>query len=346
MNYPPLDQMIGQLFIIGFKGQSVSENDPISLDITTRNLGGVILFDRHLATKSMTNNIVGTEQLVKLTSQLQELRTDTLLIGVDQEGGRVNRFRKEFGFSLTPSAAELGLTVDTNNTAISSKETAHMLHSCGVNLNFAPVVDLNCNPTNPIIGQIGRSFSKHPATVSAHASTWILEHNRENILSCLKHFPGHGSSKDDSHLGFVDITDSWNEIELTPYQNLITEGLADAIMVGHLYNRAFDREYPATLSCRTIEKLLRQKLNYQGLVISDDMQMKAITDKYGLPDACIMALKAGIDMLIIGNNLSYDPNIFTSIHTAVLQAVDKETLNEDIIQSAWRRVQNYKSLIK
>jgi len=346
MNYPPMDQMIGQLFIIGFKGQTISATDPICLDITKRNLGGIILFDRHLATKATTNNITGADQLAQLTDQLQGFRPEKLIIAVDQEGGRVNRFREEFGFSHTSSAGDLGLTGGTIETTQSSEQTAHMLHSCGINVNFAPVVDLNTNISNPIIGKIGRSFSNDPNIVCAHASAWIACHKKENILSCLKHFPGHGSSKEDSHLGFVDITDSWNETELTPYKNLIAMGLADAIMVGHLYNKTFDAEYPATLSYKTIQKILRQKLNYNGVVISDDMQMKAITDKYGLTEACILSLSAGIDMIIIGNNLEYDSNIFTGIHHAVVQAVDKGTLSEDTIKSAWRRVQNYKSLIQ
>lgn len=346
MNYPPLDQMIGQLFIIGFKGQTLSESDPICIDISKRNLGGVILFDRHLATQSTTNNITGVDQLAKLTTQLQELRLEKLCIAVDQEGGKVNRFREEFGFPTTPSAGDLSLTAETTETAKASKQTAHMLYSCGINLNLAPVVDLNTNTTNPIIGKIGRSFSNDPNIVSAHASTWITGHKKEGILSCLKHFPGHGSSKEDSHLGFVDITDSWNTTELAPYESLIDMGLADAIMVGHLFNETLDSKYPATLSLKTIKKILRQKLNYDGVVISDDMQMKAITDKYGLAEACIMSLSAGIDMVIIGNNLSYDPNIFAGIHKAVTLAVDKGTLSEDTIRSAWRRVQNFKSTIQ
>ena len=346
MNYPPLEQMIGQLFIIGFKGQTISATDPIYLDIIKRNLGGVILFDRHLATKATTNNITGAGQLAQLTAQLQRIRAEKLLIAVDQEGGRVNRFREEFGFSHTPSPGVLGLTDDTTETAKSSEQTAHMLHCCGINLNFAPVVDLNTNTTNPIIGKIGRSFSDDPNIVCAHAAAWIGCHKKKNILSCLKHFPGHGSSKEDSHLGFVDITESWDEAELIPYERLINLDLADAIMVGHLYNKIFDPEYPATLSCKTIQKILRQKLNYNGVVISDDMQMKAITDKYGLTEACIKSLSAGIDIIIIGNNLSYDPNIFAGIYQAIVQAVDKGTLSEDTIKSAWKRVQNYKSLIQ
>jgi len=346
MTYPSLEKMIGQLFIVGFKGASVSKNHPICVDISKRNLGGVILFDRHLASEATTNNITGTSQLTQLTSALQELSSTKLLIAVDQEGGRVSRFRQEFGFPSTPSAKELGLATDTNTSTECAKQTAAMLKPCGVNLNLAPVVDLNNNPTNPIIGKIGRSFSSTSKTVCDHASTWITEHRKADILSCLKHFPGHGSSEDDSHLGFVDITKSWQKTELEPYTTLIHKGLADAIMVGHLFNSNLDPQFPATLSSMTIDKLLRDKLKFRGVVISDDMQMKAITSRYGLMEACLMALRAGVDIVIIGNNLSYDPNIFTRIHTAVSQAVDKGTLDEDTIQSAWKRVQHFKSLIK
>lgn len=345
MKYPSLDQMVGQLFIIGFTGQTLSIKDPICADIRDRNLGGVILFDRHLASQATTNNITGSRQLTRLTSALQERSAGKLLIAVDQEGGKVNRFKEEYGFQLTPSAEELGATASTSQCTTSARQTAHMLKTCGVNLNLAPVVDINSNTTNPIIGKLGRSFSCDPERVCTHASAWILEHQKEGVLSCLKHFPGHGSSKEDSHLGFVDITDSWQEEELVPYSTLMANGFADAIMVGHLFNNDLDPRYPATLSQATIKTLLREKMQFRGVVISDDMQMKAITDKYGLAEACIMAFKAGVDIAIIGNNLSYDQNIFTDIHGEVVQAVDKGTLNESIIRSAWERVQYFKSLI-
>lgn len=346
MNYPPLNQMVGQLFIIGFKGQTLSKNEPICADITERNLGGVILFDRHIATHAPTNNITGADQTAQLTQSLQELRPEKILIAVDQEGGKVNRFKEHYGFPTTPSAGELGVTADTSHCSKSAKQTAGMLKACGVNLNLAPVVDLNTNTANPIIGKIGRSFSGDPKRVCEHASTWIREHQKKGILSCLKHFPGHGSSKNDSHLGFVDITESWQPAELTPYTQLIADELVDAIMVGHLYNKRLDPQYPATLSLSTIKGILREKMRFHGVVISDDMQMRAITDKYGLSEACIMALMAGVDIVIIGNNLSYDPNIFADIHKAVVDAVNKGTLNENTIKSAWNRVQNFKSLIQ
>lgn len=346
MTYPSLEQMLGQLFIVGFKGQQLSESPNIVCDIQKRNLGGVILFDRHLATKAPTNNITGAAQLTQLTDELQRLHETKLLIAVDQEGGKVNRFREEFGFKLSPSAAKLGEKPDTKETVEMARQVVQMLKSGGINFNLAPVVDLNSNPANPIVGKVERSFSTDCSEVCQHASAWITEHRKAGILTCLKHFPGHGSSEKDSHLGVVDISNSWKETELAPYSDLIDKGLADAIMVGHLYHKQLDPLFPATLSRQVVTHLLRQKMHYTGIVLSDDMQMKAITDRYGLAEACIMAIAAGVDMVIIGNNLDYDGDIFSKIHTSLLQAVDNGSLSEDRVRSAWMRVNTLKSQIK
>lgn len=345
MTSPSLHKMIGQLFILGFKGASITEQDPIYLDIKKRHLGGVILFDRHLATKATSNNICGVSQLSKLTSQLQQLSSSKLLIAVDQEGGKVNRFREEYGFPQTPSAEELGKQAGANHTCKYSQQTAKMLKSCGINLNLAPVVDLNTNRENPIVGKVQRSFSSNEDVVYEHSSAWVEEHKKLGIGHCLKHFPGHGSSKADSHLGFVDITTTWKKKELTPYKELIKNGFADAIMVGHLFNKAFDSEFPATLSKHTVSDLLRKEMNFEGVIISDDMQMKAITDKYGLAEACVHAINAGVDLIIIGNNLEYDPEIFTTLHNEVALAVDKGILNENTIKKAYERIQHLKTNI-
>ncbi len=345
MKSPSLQQMIGQLFIIGFKGDSLFESDVIYQDIQKRYLGGVILFDRHLATQSTTNNITGQTQLRSLTKQLQGVSDTKLLIGVDQEGGRVNRFRKEFGFSQTASAATLGGETDTTLTKKHGAQTARTLKSCGINMNFAPVVDLNSNSQNPIIGLIDRSFSEDVTAVIMHACAWVTEHRKQGIGSCLKHFPGHGSSENDSHLGFVDITESWEKRELAPYTTLIDKGVADAVMVGHLYNKNIDATFPATLSEKTITGILRKKLKFEGVVISDDLQMKAITEKYGLAEACIAALNAGVDLIIIGNNLEYDPELYTALYNGVIEAVDNGVISENTIKGAYERVQRLKSNI-
>lgn len=342
MKSDTLEKKIGQLFIIGFEGKTITHEHPIVKDIANRNLGGVILFDRLIAASKNNNNISNYKQLTQLITSLQELAQTTLLIAVDQEGGRVSRFKNENGFPVTPAPCELGKMPDLQRTIESSHQTAQMLKSVGVNLNLAPVVDLNIYAENPIIGKYGRSFSANGIDVAAHAGVWIEQHRQQGILSCLKHFPGHGSSRTDSHLGFVEITDTWNETELQPYQQLINEGLADTIMLGHLFNRNCDAKYPATLSRKIIQSLLRDRLNFDGVVISDDMQMKAISDHYGLEDACCKAIAAGVDLLIVGNNLVHDPHILPKLRDGIMRGLDEKILTEERIEKAWSRIQRLK----
>ena len=337
-----LEQKIGQLFLIGFQGDSIDVSHPVAADITQRNLGGVILFDRSLATKQDHNNIRSADQVKFLTATLQGLARIPLLIGVDQEGGKVRRLKPEMGFPATASAAELGQKNDRTLTAIHAATTADTLQALGINLNLAPVVDVNSFTENPVIGRLDRSFSLSPGTISTHAGAWIKAHRTRGVLSCLKHFPGHGSSRTDSHLGFTDITDTWRPEELQPYKDLIASGLADAIMTGHLFHKELDPIHPATLSPRIIDNLLRQELQFSGVVISDDLQMKAITDRYGLEEAACLALAAGVDLLIIGNNLDYAPDVLARVIPAILQAIRAGKLQEKIIHEAYARIQQLK----
>jgi beta-N-acetylhexosaminidase len=239
----------------------------------------------------------------------------------------------------------LGSTAGTTATTAAAAGTAKLLSDLGFNLNLSPVVDLNSFPENPIIGKYQRSFSNNSQTVADHAAAWISAHRKQNILTCLKHFPGHGSAHEDSHLGFVDISETWHEDELTPYRQLIGRGMVDTVMTGHLFNRVLDSHYPATLSAKTVTGLLRNELGYRGPVISDDMQMRAITSRYGVEDAACMAINAGVDILVFGNNLDYDPQIVTKIITAVTRAVQRGTVAEEQIESAWQRVQLLKQTL-
>lgn len=346
MNASSLEQKIGQLFLLGFAGDVLTSGHPIVIDIAEGNLGGVILFDRLLAEAKATNNIVDAKQVADLTAELQGMAGGKLLIAVDQEGGQVSRFKLERGFPTTPDAALLGDAPDIRLTVESARQTARMLKQAGVNFNLAPVVDLNVFRENPIIGRYGRSFSAEAAVVAAHAAAWIAEHRREGVQSCIKHFPGHGSSRTDSHHGFVDITATWRDDELAPYQILIGQGQVEAVMVGHLFNRKFDTEYPATLSRSTLLSLLRGNLNFAGMIVSDDMQMKAITSRYGLAEGCCRALAAGVDLLIIGNNLVHDSRIFGKLKAAVLTAIDQGRITEKRIDEAWSTIQNFKKSLK
>ncbi len=340
-----LKKIIGQLFIIGFQGNSISVDSPIARDIVERNLGGVILFDRFLAEKKPINNIISKKQLIELNKTLQDLASGSLFICIDQEGGKVSRLKKEFGFPTFPSAQEVSESSNPEIAISCAKETAALLAELGFNFNFAPVADLNINPSNPIIGRYQRSYSAIPEKVAHHCTIWIEQHRKLGILSCLKHFPGHGSSTVDSHLGFVDISESWQEKELSPYEHLIQNNMTESVMMGHLYHSRLDSEYPASLSKKIISRLLREELHFDGLVISDDIQMKAITNQYSVEEASLIALAAGADMIIIGNNLRYDPHILKKSTLVIERAVESGSLPLERLMNAYERIQKVKGTI-
>jgi beta-N-acetylhexosaminidase len=337
-----LEKLLGGLFLLGFHGESVAENHSLRDDIRKRNLGGVILFDRLLAKNFDCNNIITATQVRQLTDDLQSLAENRLLIAIDQEGGRICRLKESRGFPATLSAAELGKRDDLVFTEAHSLASAGILRSLGINLNLAPVVDLNTRRNNPIIGKLERSFSEDAGKVIRHAGAFIKAHRQERILTCLKHFPGHGSSRNDSHLGFVDISETWRREELEPFAELIRLGLADAVMTGHLFNRHLDPDHPATLSPPTITDILRRELHFNGVVLTDDLQMKAITARYGMEEAVSMAFAAGADMVVIGNNLDYEPDILPKIILSVIKSVERKVLKKEMLIAAYTRIQRLK----
>ena len=332
----------GQLFLLGFQGACLLPAHPIVRDIRERNLGGVLLFDKLLAKNKEENNIINGAQVRRLTSALQEYAGGNLLIATDQEGGSVCRLSPKRGFPASPPPADLGSTT-LQRTRHYSAQTANLLKSLGINLNLAPVADINTHPENPVIGMLGRSFSSDPEKVSLHVGAWIEAHRERNILSCLKHFPGHGSSRQDSHLGFTDITRTWNHAELQPYKDIIEKDGVDAIMTGHLFNSRLDPDFPATLSRNILTLLLRGELGFRGIVISDDMQMKALSDSWGFEEAICRAFAAGVDMIIIANNLRHDENILAKALQAIQRGIEKKMLTEEMLEEACRRVQRLKA---
>ena len=298
-----LKKMIGHMLIIGFPEQKIHAGSKIIQDINKYELGGVILFDIFYTDRNKQKNISSPMQLQELTSQLQLLSKHKLLISVDQEGGLVARLKPSYGFSQFPSAAK----VSQNSFSDAQKtysEMSKMLQVNGFNCNFAPVVDLSINPDNKVIVGLERSFGKSNKDVIHYAKIQIKEQKKAGIISVLKHFPGHGSSLADSHLGFVDITDTWSEKELLPYKNLIASKNIDMIMTAHVFNKNLDKKHPATLSHNVNTKLLREKMNYTGVVVSDDLQMKAISSHYTLKETVTLAINAGVDILLFGNQLA------------------------------------------
>ncbi|MHC4926499.1 MAG: glycoside hydrolase family 3 protein [Planctomycetota bacterium] len=337
-----LDEMIGQMLMVGFRGTRIDASDSIAVDIRDRSLGGVVLFDYDVRLKKAGRNITSPEQLQKLTTQLQSVSDTPLLIAVDQEGGRVARLKEKYGFPASLSHSALGQHADTVTTYQHARIIAQTLAEAGVNMNLAPVVDVCVNSDNPVIAKLGRCFSADPQHVADHAAAFIRAHHELGINCCLKHFPGHGSSTADSHLGLVDVTETWTEAELEPYRRLIQAGAADTVMTAHVFNATLDATYPATLSKATIQGLLREKLRFGGVVVSDDMQMGAITQHYGLEAAVEQSILAGVDILVFGNNLNYDPEITQKAITVVKNMVATGTISDVRINQSWQRIQQFK----
>ena len=334
-----LDIMIGQMIMTGITDYKESiVREQLYEDIDLGKIGGVVLFEKNIP-KSNPG-----EGLSRMIYEIQGKTDIPLLIAIDEEGGKVNRLKPKYGFYKPPSAMRLGEINDTDSTLYYSEKTAATLVSIGINVNFAPVVDVNINTSNPIIGGKGRSFSSDYINVIKHAKAYIKGHDRYRIGTTLKHFPGHGSSQSDTHLGIADVSETWVIEELFPYQELIDEGMAKSVMTSHVVNRALDyQKKPATLSSKTVTDLLRGHLGFEGVVFSDDMQMKAITTHFGFEESIELAINADIDIIIFANNVAED-NIVQAktIHSTIKTLVNNGKIERSQIEDSYNRVMNFK----
>jgi beta-N-acetylhexosaminidase len=325
-----LKERIGQMIISGFKGRNISEDSRIVKMIKDVKPGGLILYRQ---------NISNPEQVQELISGLQYFSSIPLFVVVDAEGGKLNRLKSKQGFFDIPSHKELGKIQNYDVTKQEALKLSQELRNLGFNMNFAPVVDVDINPKNPIIGALGRSFSANPFEVALHAQAFIEAHRENNIIAVAKHFPGHGSSKKDSHIWKVDVTDTYQEEELFPYKFLQERGLLDAAMTAHIINRKIDKDSPATLSAKFLQDILRNQIGFQGVIVSDDMRMWAISRHYNFKDSLIKAINAGCDIILVSNNNLFNPDrelpykIFNIIYSAVKEGKISE---QRIIESSNR----------
>jgi len=339
----PLERKIAQMLLLGFPGETIDESSPITQAIRQHGISGVVLFDNNIDLGVTGRNITGPEQLRELTAALQTEAHVPLFISVDQEGGIVARLKDRYGFPPSVSAAQLGEISDPARTRAASDSLADTLVEYGFNLNLAPVVDLNRNPVNPVIAMKQRSFSADPQQVALHAAEFIKSHRARRIATCLKHFPGHGSSREDSHLGLTDVTNTWDASELSPYRTLLKQGLVDMVMTAHTFNISLDREYPATLSKNTINGLLRKQLGYDGVVVSDDLYMGAIIQHYSYETALEKAINAGVDLLIVANDKQYSPDIAPRTIALISGMVASGRISRERIEQACGRIMALKA---
>ncbi len=354
-------EKLAQLLLVGFRGVTMATASDFVTELHTYPFGGIILFDEDVE-QSGPRNIQSAAQVQNLVGGLQAISAVPLLVAIDCEGGNVNRFSRIKRFPNMPSHQELGRRDDSVATYNYATAMAKSLVSLGINWNLAPVVDVNVNPRNPIIGARQRSFSADPRVIARQAEAFIRAHRAQGVLTALKHFPGHGSTKVDSHLELPEVTHTWSAKELQPYRDLLGTVPIDAIMTAHLYNRVLDAEFPATLSPRTIGGLLRGKsvelakfgqsqlsgmaLNYNGLVISDDLQMHAITRHFSLKMALYKAMMAGVDMMILGNNTGrYVERLGSRAVQALQELVREGKLSVVQLEQAYQRVQVLKRAV-
>jgi beta-N-acetylhexosaminidase len=248
-----------------------------------------------------------------MTGSLRALAPGNLTIAIDQEGGRVARLRPTAGFPETRSQAAIGATGDPAAAFEWGRATGATLAAAGIDLNLAPVVDVDINPANPAIGALGRSYSSDPAVVATMAEATINGLHEFGIRSAIKHFPGLGSATGNTDQVEVDVTSTWTEAELEPYETLIATGLPDAVMTGHMVNDTLDPGVPASLSEATVDGLLRGRLGWSGAVITDDLGAEAIVRRYPREEAVALALDAGSDVLLFANQSTYEPDLATEL---------------------------------
>lgn len=315
--------------MVGFSGKTLTDTVILN-DLQTRGVGSVILF---------SGNIESPTQLNQLTTQLHSLSLTPLFIAIDQEGGRIARLRETNGYTATYSAYQIGTIFnDESINRTWASLMAGWLKDAEINLNLAPVADVNINPESPAIGYLDRSFSNIPDTVYNHCNWFIDEFHQKNILNCLKHFPGHGSATTDSHLGFTDITNTWADSELIPYIKLIQNGYDDFIMSGHLFNAEIDSVYPASLSNKTLTGLLRDSLGFDGLIITDGMFMGAISNNYTFDEAVELAINAGNDILLYTTNKLSGKSLVDSVVGIVINKISEGKITEQRINESYNRI--------
>ncbi len=337
-----LQTMIGQMLIVGFAGSTPDNGDIESLtwQIEHGIIGGVILLKR---------NIKSPEQLATLTQRLQDAAVALpLFVSIDQEGGQVQRLTAETGFAEWASAAEISRRAAREPGYALGYYSVRgaELHALHINLNFGPVVDLNVNPANPVIGALDRSYSADPALVTADGGDFVLGHRANGVLTAVKHFPGHGSSVTDSHDALADISKTWTAAELDPYRDLAVSGLVDMAMVGHLVLPEFSdgAGVPVSLSAKGVGAL-RNLVGEQTVIITDDLQMGAIQQNYDEAEAAILAVLAGNDLLIHSTFERIDPDIGPRLNLEIQEAVKTGRIPQERIEQAYARIVALKSRI-
>ncbi len=328
-----LNIKIGQMILIGMPEAKV---DPVVLEeVRQGKVGTLILFE-----KNVPKSANAFAPLKKMIWTYQQAAPIPLFVAIDQEGGKVNRLKERYGFPRSVTARALGKAGSLDSVRFYAEAIASNLAGLGINVNFAPCVDLAVNPNNTVIVRVERSFSSRADSVALLAQEYIKQHRRYGVITSLKHFPGHGSSLEDTHFGVADVTHTWTENELIPYQRLLDSGYVDAVMTSHIVNKKLDSKgLPGTLSSEILDGILRKKIGFDGVVFSDDMQMHAIAKQFGLEESIKLAINAGVDILCFSNNIAgSETRTVDRVFAVIRQAVETGEISRARIDQSFARI--------
>lgn len=340
------EEQLGQMIVVGFRGDNADAARPVFRSIRDCRIGGIHLTDNVTPEAGDVGNITSPRQLRRLNHDLQRASEIPLFITLDGEGGEVVRLKSCHGFPPTSPARDYGERDDPDGARRQAARMAELFVELGVNFNFAPVVDLLKNPHMRSLGRKRRCYSPDPEVVCRHAAAVIEEHHRRGIACAIKHFPGHGSAGDDSHLGMVDVTATWSREELEPFRRLINSGLADGVMTAHVFLHQYDPDRPATLSSRILDGLLRGELGFSGVILTDDLGMGALSNHFSFEEVVAQAVDAGADILLHANVHPYDEFIAEKTFETLRALVKSGRLRPERIARSFERIMTLKRRLR
>ena len=342
-----LRRRIGQMVMVGFRGLNEEQARPVIESIAAGDVGAVVLYDLDAWTRE-PRNIESRPQLRELIGVLKVAGEIPVLITVDAEGGFYQTPRERHGFSHVSPAADLGERGDLPTTRAAARKTASELADVGSDMNLAPVVDLE-NPASLVVTARRRSFSEDPAIVAAHARELIIGHHEEGVLTCLKHFPGMAGLLRPYTPGVGEQVETWMDSELDPYRSLVGAGLADCVLATRTIHPELDEVNPGCLSSAIIDGLLRAEIGYDGVVVTDAMECRAIWDAFGFRRSTIMAVNAGCDILLHCNQsiaVPYSDDRATEVVDVIFEAVKSGEIPEARIDQSCARVLALKARLR
>lgn len=323
-----LEEKVGQMMFYGVNGTNV--DDKVVNLFEDQHAGGIILYGhRNFWGSSLDNNVKYVNSIKKANRQNSDI---PLFIGFDEEGGSMSQLPQEL--MRTPSKGELGNTNDSSLATGIGAGTAKKLKLLGINTDFGTVLDINTNKNNPIIGV--RSYGSTKEKVTEFGINELKAIQNEGVIPTVKHFPGHGDTEVDSHLGLPSLNHDLNRLkstELVPFQTAINNGV-DMVMTAHIMLPQIDKEYPATMSKKILTDLLRDEMGYKGVIITDDLEMQAISKNWDLGEAAIKSVEAGADILLVCHTIENQQKVYN----AVVQGVNDGKIDENRIDESVRRI--------